>query len=154
MINRKTLVVTLPVSLCSGLLLSSCVSPSQGGQTSDGVYADPNNPYAVPGLSTEGSGYGPANQSPAYSPVADNVGYQPIPDTNVNIPASAPSPTPAPRRPSTPSASSNSGRHTVTSGDTLYGLSRRYGVSVGALKEANGLTGDVIRTGQALSIPR
>ncbi|MGF1650541.1 MAG: peptidoglycan DD-metalloendopeptidase family protein [Hyphomicrobiaceae bacterium] len=42
---------------------------------------------------------------------------------------------------------------TVISGDTLYGLSRRHGISVGAIKSANGLTTDIIKPGQTLIIP-
>ena len=41
----------------------------------------------------------------------------------------------------------------VRPGDTLYGLARRYGVSVGDLKSANGLTTNTIRVGQRLMIP-
>ena len=43
--------------------------------------------------------------------------------------------------------------HTVAPGDTLYGLSRRYGSSVSALKSANGLSSDTIVIGQQLRIP-
>lgn len=43
--------------------------------------------------------------------------------------------------------------HTVQSGDTLYNISRRYGVTVDQLKQRNGLTGDMIRVGQQLIIP-
>jgi nucleoid-associated protein YgaU len=45
-------------------------------------------------------------------------------------------------------------RHTVKKGDTLYGLSRKYGTSVSAIKTANGISGTMIRDGQSLKIPR
>ncbi len=48
---------------------------------------------------------------------------------------------------------SGSRYHTVVRGDTLWGISRRYGVSVGALKSANKLSSDLVRTGQTLRIP-
>ena len=41
----------------------------------------------------------------------------------------------------------------VKPGDTLYGLSSRYGVSVASIKSANGLSGDTIRDGKSLKIP-
>ncbi|XP_059665088.1 uncharacterized protein LOC132311269 [Cornus florida] len=41
----------------------------------------------------------------------------------------------------------------IVSGDTLWGLSREYGVSIEAIKEANGLTGDTIYAGKKLIIP-
>ena len=43
--------------------------------------------------------------------------------------------------------------HTVQSGDTLYNISRRYGVTVDQLKQRNNLTSDMIRVGQQLIIP-
>jgi len=47
-----------------------------------------------------------------------------------------------------------SGRgYRVRPGDTLYGIARRFGVSVRALKRANGLRSNLIRPGQRLTIP-
>ena len=58
-------------------------------------------------------------------------------------------------RSSSSSSSSSSYRvHRVSSGDTLYGIGRKYGVSVSRIKSANSLRGDLIRTGQSLKIPR
>ena len=45
-------------------------------------------------------------------------------------------------------------RHRVASSDTLYGLSRKYGVTVAAIQRANGLKGTTIVTGRTLLIPR
>jgi LysM repeat protein len=42
----------------------------------------------------------------------------------------------------------------VKSGDTLYGLSKRYGVSVASIKSANGLKSDTIVDGKSLKIPK
>lgn len=41
----------------------------------------------------------------------------------------------------------------VQPGDTLYHLSRRHGVTVAALRQANGLTGNTIQPGQRLALP-
>lgn len=43
--------------------------------------------------------------------------------------------------------------HKVVKGDTLYSLSKKYGVSIDALKEANGMTSSNISLGQRLTIP-
>ncbi len=44
--------------------------------------------------------------------------------------------------------------HTVQSGETLYALSRKYGVGVAEIKTENGLTSDMLSVGQRLRIPR
>ena len=49
--------------------------------------------------------------------------------------------------------SPKSRRHKVAKGDTLYGLSRKYGVSVSAIQRANNLSGTNIRIGATLLIP-
>ncbi len=43
--------------------------------------------------------------------------------------------------------------HKIVSGDTLYGLARRYGTSVNAIKRANKMTSDLIIKGRTLKIP-
>lgn len=57
------------------------------------------------------------------------------------------------RTSSSSSSRSSTRRHVVKSGDTLWGLSRRYGTSVAAIKKANRLSSDTIRNGQSLVIP-
>ncbi|RWR86477.1 putative endopeptidase p60 isoform X2 [Cinnamomum micranthum f. kanehirae] len=41
----------------------------------------------------------------------------------------------------------------IVKGDTLWGLSRKHGVSIDAIKKANGLSGDTIYAGKKLIIP-
>jgi len=43
--------------------------------------------------------------------------------------------------------------HRVKNGDTLYNLSRSYGVTIAGIKQANGLKSDTIYIGQVLRIP-
>lgn len=43
--------------------------------------------------------------------------------------------------------------YTVQSGDTLYGISKQFGVSVVEIKQLNNLTSNIITKGQALKIP-
>jgi LysM repeat protein len=52
-----------------------------------------------------------------------------------------------------PPAESDGLIYTVRSGDTLYRISLRFGVTVAALRAANGLQSDLIYVGQRLSIP-
>jgi membrane-bound lytic murein transglycosylase D len=54
----------------------------------------------------------------------------------------------------TASTSATPRTHTVKRGETLTGLARRYGVSVEALRQANGMSGrETLRAGAALRIP-
>jgi hypothetical protein len=77
-------------------------------------------------------------------------------------PTPAPTPTPAPAAPRAPAPASQpapapvagaSPQHTVTRGETLTSIARRYGTTVSALTAANRLTGSVIRVGQRLTVP-
>lgn len=43
--------------------------------------------------------------------------------------------------------------YTVQAGDSLWLIAQRYGTTVNAIKQANGLTGDMLRIGQVLKIP-
>ena len=43
--------------------------------------------------------------------------------------------------------------YTVRAGDTLWELSRRYGTTVETIRQANGLTSNVLQIGQVLRIP-
>jgi len=52
-----------------------------------------------------------------------------------------------------PLATARADSHTVRRGETLGGISRRYGCKVAELRQANNLNGDAIRAGQKLEIP-
>jgi len=55
--------------------------------------------------------------------------------------------------PTTAVATAAGGTHIVTKGDTLSGIAAQYGVSVRDLKRSNALNSDLIRVGQALTVP-
>lgn len=63
-----------------------------------------------------------------------------------NVPPANPAPDPAPNP-------GNMILYTVRSGDTLWLLANRYGTTVDAIKQANGLTSDNLSIGQVLRIP-
>jgi LysM repeat protein len=126
----------------------------QGSQTAPFGNTDPYgsavaNPYGVPGGSAAPSSdvgrYTPQNPAP----------YQPLP----GVP-SDPSGTrsgfptiPSPGAGGTITPSGPTTTHIVTTGDSLWGLSRKYGTTVEAIQQANGLSGNTIQTGRTLQIP-
>lgn len=58
-------------------------------------------------------------------------------------------------KPTAAAASFGSSKHyTVRSGDSLWGISKRFGINLAALREANQLSGSAISAGQILAIPR
>lgn len=66
---------------------------------------------------------------------------------------SAPAPAATGNTPA-PVVNSGGGTYTVVSGDTLYGIARKFNTTVDALRSANGIpTTNFIRVGQVLTIP-
>ena len=61
--------------------------------------------------------------------------------------------TPPPPVPSTPAPATSGYNHIVEAGQTLSEIARGYGVTVSAIKQANGLKSDNLRIGQKLFIP-
>jgi LysM repeat protein len=70
-------------------------------------------------------------------------------------PAATPAPAPAPTNPPPiPDPGSNQGSYIIQPGDTLWQIAQRYGVSVGQLMAANGITNpNTIYYGLTLTIP-
>lgn len=107
--------------------------------TGEGAY-DTSNPYGVPGGgSSESVPYQAVN--PPANPTYSQAAYE---DTAPSIPT-------PPSTPVTPTA--RGGSHQVVKGDTLWGISRKYGVSVDAIKAANNMTKDTVVLGTTLVIP-
>lgn len=65
---------------------------------------------------------------------------------------SAPKPAGTAKAPA-PAGTVSGSKYTVRAGDSLWAIGARHGVSVGAIKAANGLTGDALSVGQVLTLP-
>ncbi|MES2981426.1 MAG: LysM peptidoglycan-binding domain-containing protein [Verrucomicrobiota bacterium] len=113
-------------------LAVSCTPKGTGG---DGY--DVSNPYAAPDYVDEtGTPVVPNDVNPAYDAPA---AYEDVAATTPEVTA--------PAAPASPKV------HTVGRGDTLWGLSKQYGVPAASIKTANGLTRDTIVLGAKLTIP-
>lgn len=107
---------------------------------------DVSNPYAAADYSASdvGSPYQAADVNPAYDAPAAYEDSTPTPyDANASTPA------PAIPRP----AASTSKTHIVGRGDSLWKISKKYGVSIDAIKQANGMKNDTAVLGAKLKIP-
>jgi murein DD-endopeptidase MepM/ murein hydrolase activator NlpD len=138
--------------------------PSESMARRSPSYDDgPSAPPRGAGLGDAGRGYTPAPYSPTpyaatpapYTGSADRVAnardYPPAP------PAADPAPAAdryAGRPMDRPRAAARGETIQVQQGDTLYGIAKRYGVSISALIEVNGLAhGSTIKPGQQLVLP-
>ena len=144
---KATLLLLAPVSL-----LVSCTQNQ--GQVGAPVApaANTGNQYGVPNAGAPGV-YNPTN--PPYQPVApiNPPAAPPIPTAN---PYGTPPPAPVtPSVPATPAPAPdlNGNVYTIKKGDSLWGIARKYGTSVSAIQEANGMTSDTIIDGRTLIIP-
>ncbi len=136
------------LSLSSLGFLASCTqpvtTPAAPALATPGAVAQGSNPYGVPGVPAVGS----------YTPPTTPAPYQPI-----NPPAAAPYTPSAPAAytpPSTytpPAPAAGGQSHTIVKGESLWGISRKYGVTVDQLRQANSMTGDTIIEGRSLTIP-
>lgn len=70
----------------------------------------------------------------------------------LNLPATPATPAPTPPS-TTPTKLPTGASYTVAAGDTLFLLAERYGTTVDALRQANGITGDYLEIGRQLQIP-
>ncbi|MCJ7738257.1 MAG: LysM peptidoglycan-binding domain-containing protein [Anaerolineae bacterium] len=97
-------------------------------------------------------GSGPApTATPVPQPTATAVPQPTATPVAGATPVPTSPPAPAPTVPPSPSEGT---LYTVVSGDTLYGISRRYGVTLQAIVTANGIVNpNLIRVGQQLTIP-
>lgn len=110
----------------------------------DGGY----NPYPDSG----GYAAAPSYDTPPVDEYAFTAPKPAAPSTSTYTPKPAPKPAARPAAKPKPKVVS-SRSHTVSKGETLYGLARKYGSTVAKIKSANGLSSDMIRIGQRLKIP-
>lgn len=121
----------------AALCLASCASENLNDYDTSAAYGT--------------ADYGQADTTTPYQPV-NPVYDTPAAYEEPSAPAvTTPAPAPVPRPTSKPAATTTV--HTVGKGDTLWGLSKKYNVTVDAIKRANGMTKDTVVLGSKLQIP-
>lgn len=164
--KKQTIFIALGCATAGMLMVSCQNSKGLGSATPDGGYPFDESGNYIEGAADGGSGWTNTDTSvasvPEYQPtpeVSSNTGYTAVNDT---IPTPEPTrssyTTPEPTRsgytpPAPTRSSASSSSYTVKRGDSLWGISRKYGTSVSSIQSANGLSGSEIRIGQTLSIP-
>lgn len=109
-------------------------------------------PLMVLGMGCAGSGVSsPRRTSSEPPPSAAPVASEPV---IYDAPAGAGAYTVSETVTAEPAALGGAAEYVVKAGDTLWKIAREQGTTVARIREANGLTGDVIRPGQLLKIPR
>ena len=112
------------------------------------------NPYGAPAAGTNPYGTPQPGGDPSTTRAAGAAPYQPLPGVPQPGTPTIPEPPAGAGIPGgAPAAGAGGVSHTVVSGDSLWGLARKYGTSIEAIQAANGLTTTNIRTGQTLTIP-
>lgn len=97
------------------------------------------NPYAAPDYAyASGTPNLPSDVNPAYSEAA-------VYEENTTA-ALEPTYTPS-------AAVAQTKVHTIVRGDSLWSISKKYGVSIDAIKQANGMTKDIVVLDTKLNIP-
>lgn len=139
--------------------LSSC--STQNSSTAGYDTAEPASGEIPPWIAESSD---PAYESGHYSPVqsSSSYAYNPPAKPSVTKKSSARKSTAGSKSPRSTAARKSSSRksapkartYTVKKGDTLGAIARRNGISVKALKRANGLKSDLIHINQKLTIPR
>ncbi|MBT8036045.1 MAG: LysM peptidoglycan-binding domain-containing protein [Verrucomicrobiae bacterium] len=148
---KTTTTITLASACLASLIFSSCaLDPEYKAYKKQKAAEAANNPYGVPAAGTSNP-YGvpqAGGETGSYTPSSGAAPYQPLPGV---IQPNAPASPEINATPSTPALGGTS--HTVVSGDSLWGLARKYNTTIEAIQAANGLTNTNIRTGQSLAIP-
>lgn len=87
------------------------------------------------------------------APVDSAVVSKPEKVVEKPTPKTTPKATPKPKTETKKNTPTKPSTYKVAIGDNLYKISKRFGITIDALKKANGMTNDNIRAGQELKIP-
>lgn len=123
----------------------------EANASGQGGLAASTDPYAPQGANPYGV---PGSEVGSYTP---GTPYQPLPGVPSHTPNAIPPRDGFPTIPSNGSPAGTPGTtttHIVAKGDSLWGLARKYGTTVEAIQQANGMTNETVILGSTLQIPR
>jgi LysM repeat protein len=159
----QTLLVALMVLAFLVLVIARTTSPSTPVTPGPSASADAAGlgGASVPAVSPEAPSPPSAGESPGAPATPSPATPSPTPEASTPAPTPVAATSPATLAPSSPAAVASPtpvpvglARYTVKSGDTLSLIAARFGVTVKALADANGITNTrLIRVGQVLVIP-
>lgn len=155
--STKTFFIPLGTLCVAQFLGVSCVS--QRGSEVVEAYAQPQQQgFLYDGDYGVGAVYSPHDQAAPSRVYGQNALQGGAASNESAYPSYEQLPAPSAQAAPTPSAartaaSSGPRKHTVAKGDTLWRIGQRFGRSVQAIKDANGLSSDTIQPGVVLSIP-
>jgi LysM repeat protein len=150
---RRYTLCSMVLALAAGAALAACTRPAPDAGTFPTLP-----PVLAPITETAAPEPSPAELTPTGTSTPARTATRALSATPTRTPAEAtptdppPSDTPSPVAPAltdTPAAFT----HIVQPGETLFRIATRYGISLDALRAANGLSGDLIFAGQSLIIP-
>jgi flagellum-specific peptidoglycan hydrolase FlgJ/LysM repeat protein len=114
-------------------------NPSSGSST----YYEPFPSYPSTGNPSRPTTSNQPTTSDIYSPTIETPSFENRPSTTPTRPST---------QPNTPAKPAAGQFHTVAQGETLWAISRKYGITVDRLKQLNNLPDNIIKPGQALRV--
>jgi len=158
---NKSLIIQSITAIAATAIITSCASLDPDYAAYKKQQAEKKaaaaNPYGAPTLNNNNQYSVPGVNGETGSARAGDAPYQPLPGVPTQPPViGAPDPAPiigTPVQPTPTAPTAHAGTHTVVAGESLWRISRKYGVTVPQLKAANNLQSDTIWVGQKLNIP-
>jgi LysM repeat protein/uncharacterized FlgJ-related protein len=135
-------------------------NPTNNGNTNGSSTTNPTSPTTKPevkpttGTTTSGTGTKPSTTPSTGTTTKPTTTPTTKPEVKPTTGTTTPNTTTPPKPKPEPTTPTTAVKHVVKAGDTLYSLSRQYGVTVDQIKTLNNMTDSTIKLGQELIIKK